>query len=215
MRLAKTILMALASLTIAITAHAAPNGNIPITYLPFNITAPGTYVLNGNLSYPNETRSTPPAITVASTVAGPVTINLKGFSITGSGQYLYGITAVSVAGGSFYPVTIQNGTIALFDCGISATNANGLVIKNVEFTRNVCGLQFVRVSGSTISACDFTGPAADSNGIIDAQNSNAPNIYEGVTFSKVNQPFNLAEPGAEDTGNYTLTFKPTAATTLN
>jgi hypothetical protein len=62
MKLKNTLLMAVLGLTMsALTLHtahaqvvqtqAAKSASIKISALPFNITAPGTYVLTGNLNY--------------------------------------------------------------------------------------------------------------------------------------------------------------------
>jgi hypothetical protein len=38
-----------------VTAQAAPPTNIPISSVPFVISAPGTYVLTGDLNFPSRT----------------------------------------------------------------------------------------------------------------------------------------------------------------
>jgi hypothetical protein len=62
------------------TTQSAKTSTIPISYLPFNITAPGTYVLTRNLTYNGGSSGT--AITISTTVAGPVVLDLKGFTIS-------------------------------------------------------------------------------------------------------------------------------------
>src|ERR1700761_5664096 len=68
------------------TTQAAKNATIPISYMPFSITAPGTYVLTGNLTFSPSTSVVVPAITVSTAISGPVVIDLKGFTLTGGGS---------------------------------------------------------------------------------------------------------------------------------
>jgi hypothetical protein len=78
----KPILTAL-MLSLLCGVQGAQSANIPILALPFKITAPGTYVLMGNLTYPVPANvpnnSVPPAILISPSVAGPVILDLKGF----------------------------------------------------------------------------------------------------------------------------------------
>jgi hypothetical protein len=53
---------------------------IPISELPFNITAPGTYVCTSNLSYTGT--GTAITITVSPSLSAPVTLNLRGYTLT-------------------------------------------------------------------------------------------------------------------------------------
>jgi hypothetical protein len=88
----KNILLtaALSLITSALTPHiahaqtalaqAVKKASIPITQLPYNITAPGTYVLTGNMSYISG--SSFGAISIIGPITGPVVVDLKGFTIT-------------------------------------------------------------------------------------------------------------------------------------
>src|ERR1700722_12823699 len=76
MKLNNTLMMAALSLLSALTVQAA---NIKISSLPFVISAPGTYVLTGNLVCANPEIS---AITINSPVAGSIVLDLKGYTIS-------------------------------------------------------------------------------------------------------------------------------------
>jgi hypothetical protein len=185
---------------------AASGGNTVISYLPYTITAPGTYVLKANLSYPSD-GNVPPAITVGPNLTGPVTLDLKNFSLIGSGLYIGSVTGIVVPRGNQFTITVQNGTVTKFDCGISATDAGNLTLKNINFTSNTEGLVFTRVGGATVTNCAFVGPAPDCNGIIDSGSDGAVNLYDSVTFSKIDHP--LIVGGTQDDGAFTLNFKAT------
>jgi hypothetical protein len=98
----RALVTATFSLLSVLSAHAA---NIKISSLPFNITAPGTYVLTGNLSYTSG--SSFGAISISGQIEGPVVVDLKGFTITGD------VVASNVGvlirdGTETYPITIRN-----------------------------------------------------------------------------------------------------------
>jgi hypothetical protein len=111
MRLQSTLLMAAFGLLSALSAQAA---NIKISALPFTITSPGTYVLSSNLSF---TTGNPgdSAISIASNIQGPVTINLNGFTISGGISSDRAITINSTNEGL---ISIKNGKISNFGYGL-------------------------------------------------------------------------------------------------
>ena len=162
----------------AITAQAA---NVQITSLPFNITAPGTYVLTSNLSW-TQINGTP-AITVATTVAGPVILNLEGFTLSTPGNE-------NVAGGVLVQsnptnskITIRNGTIEYFSTGVNAGSTTGYLsnihIETITFVGNREGISFRQVNSSTVSNCTFIAylPIGGAlNGISDSD-SQGGNLY--------------------------------------
>jgi hypothetical protein len=76
MKLKSPLPMAAFGLLSVLSAQAV---TIKISSLPFAITAPGTYVLTGNLTSP----SASDAITIDASVTGPVVVDLKGFTLTG------------------------------------------------------------------------------------------------------------------------------------
>jgi hypothetical protein len=86
----KKILLTLSvalSLAGALTTQAGPPKKNPppilISSLPFTITAPGTYVLTGNLTSSDSTNAA--AIRIPTNIPGPVTVDLNGFTLTGGG----------------------------------------------------------------------------------------------------------------------------------
>lgn len=113
---------------------AAPNAQAQsptvITALPYTISAPGEYVLNSNLTY---NASSGNAITFAT---GNVTMDFQGHFISGlaagAGTFAVGLQASDRAN-----ITIKNGTIVGFFCGIFLTGtAGGNNVNNIiENTR--------------------------------------------------------------------------------
>ena len=64
--------LATAAFGLIMSALSASAANIKITSLPLDITAPGTYVLTGNLTSP----SSGTAIHISSSIPGPVVLDL-------------------------------------------------------------------------------------------------------------------------------------------
>jgi hypothetical protein len=191
MKLKSTLLMAAFGLLSALSAQAA---NIKISSLPFTITAPGTYVLTGNLTFSSYTG---PGINISSAAAGPIVLDLKGFTITGDGvsstAILIGYISPSVS--NTYPITIRNGTITNVMRGVGAFDAfsgaplfditvNNMVFNNISY-QGGSGIQFGNVSSSTISNCTFNNVYY---GIYDA-NSTGGNSFNNNSY--VNNTFCL------------------------
>ena len=108
-------------MALTISAIAAQAANIQITSLPYTISAPGTYVLTRDLSYPSQTGF---AINILTTLAGPVVVDFQGHTIAGggAGSQSFGI---EIGGESEYaentcPITIRNGTLQGFWIGVDA-----------------------------------------------------------------------------------------------
>ena len=115
-RKARLLTAAFGLIMSALSAQAA---NVIISSLPFTITAPGTYVLTGDLTCPAASGSPREAINIPSTLQGPVDFDLKGFTITGSGGLAIG---VSIGGqtSNLYPIIVRNGTFKNFGVGVQA-----------------------------------------------------------------------------------------------
>ena len=129
------LLGVLACVSFVIPAYAAPP--TVITSLPFNITVPGKYILNQNLT----TSVLGAAIAITS---GDVTVDLNGYTITGpGGRFSRGIVVVNVSGlaGAVSNVKLQNGTLANFQFGIAFAfqTSNGFVAYGVadSIIRNI------------------------------------------------------------------------------
>jgi len=116
------------------SALSAQSADISISSLPFNITAPGTYVVTGNLSY---TGSQNAAIAIPVSLSGPVIVDLGGFTLTGGGGTSTGVgIGAGFTGGSFvsnaYPITVRNGTLQGFAFGVWAeSNAPTAVLTSI------------------------------------------------------------------------------------
>lgn len=189
-------------------AQAAP---IPITALPFNITAPGDYVLISNLS---ESKSNPGGITISSTVAGKVTVDLKGFTIS----FVSNSPAISIVGPTnSFPIIIRNGTFQ--DCYIgigtnvglgSTTPLNNITISNINFTFSAnatesIGIIFVNVGNSVVQNCTFTADSVfDGDGGINDGPTPGGNLYSNLTFTNIQGPFGVSEFG--QSGTLTLNY---------
>jgi hypothetical protein len=188
----------------ALTAQAAPPPVIITSdKLPFTISAPGTYVLTSNLTTASN------AIVVNAPIAGPVIIDLKGFSITGPGPSVAG--AIIYYSGFFNispPITVRNGTISNFLVGLSVENQNNVTVGNqtnvtvnkIVFneppsTTQQVGVELTRNSSTIIENCTFScgsNPGSASNGIIDFES--VGDSYNNNTFIKINIPLFVQNP---------------------
>jgi hypothetical protein len=176
---------ALALLISALTAQAA---SIKISSLPFNITAPGTYVLAADLSYPSQQNA---AITIATSIQGPVVLDLKGHTLTGGGGYSIAVGIGTFAGSTqanSRSITVQNGTVQNFGFGVWAEIA-GVYLTDIEVNSIAfhisqtpnnasAGVIFSQVDSSTITNCSFF--SADT-GIEDNQSAGG-NAYTNNSF---------------------------------
>jgi hypothetical protein len=119
-----TILL-MAALSQIMSATALQAANIQITSLPYTISAPGTYVLTTNMSYPSSQGA---AITILKTIPGPVILDFAGYAITWTGttgDESFGVF-IGILGPSLvntYPITIKNGTSNSFSLGIDGEEA--------------------------------------------------------------------------------------------
>jgi hypothetical protein len=161
--------------------------------LPFNITAPGTYVLTGNLTS-TVTRiqgGFNGSINISTAIAGPVVVDLKGFIITGPGSNSFCVSIGATPSGvsNTYPIIIQNGTMQNFEYGVLAvsdgtSSVSGLTVNKIVFdiisTGNAegYGVNFDNVGFSTISNCTINGA---TYGIGD-YGSPGGNSYNNNTF---------------------------------
>jgi hypothetical protein len=193
------------------TTQAAKSTSIPISALPFNIKAPGTYVLTGNLTLaPNGTVG---GITFAITVdaPGPVTIDMRGFTLSSSPVQispLYFITgAVNILSSN---VTVMNGAIKGFVVGISAdgykasnvspaTFLSGIDLEKLSFlggtqiggTQSVLSVGFEFVNYGLVRNCDFRQQSPGT--AIDDIGSATGNSFVNDKLSGLNG-FSVVEP---------------------
>jgi hypothetical protein len=157
-------------------ALSAKSAETPIPYLPYTISAPGTYVLKGNLTCPAMDNMS--AITINSPSSGntdpEVIVDLKGFTITGT--ISAGSTAPATTGVTInsYPVTIRNGSFVNFAQGVvvyTYPEAKDITINKVTFNLypsnpNIIfspglgtGVNFYGVADSKVSNCNFENAA--------------------------------------------------------
>jgi hypothetical protein len=109
----------------AVPTQAAKSTSIKISSLPFRIATPGTYVLTGNLTFSGTSSNPGGGINISTGVAGPVVVDLKGFTISGpGGGYAITIGVISYGSSNVYPITIRNGTIANSQFGIVAGSSS-------------------------------------------------------------------------------------------
>jgi hypothetical protein len=178
---------------------------IPINALPFTITAPGTYVVTGNLTFSAPaTGSYVTAITVPTSLSGPVVIDLGGFTLTAvtlPNQPLedipVGVGIGAAANSPFvsntYPITVRNGTFHNFGLGVWAA-LNGtvtltdLTVTNVTVTTDPPavgygaggGISFAGVISSSVANCTFNGLAqAITDEASPGGNTYSNNIFNG------------------------------------
>ena len=195
----RTTTLLTAALGLTMSAIAALAVNIQITSLPFSLTAPGTYVLVSDLNY---TAQSGAAITILPNLSGPVVLNLKGHTLTGTTSIpLTNNSSIGVFingnGPSLSTITIENGTITHFDAGVFADseNASGVVgnalsgidINNIAFFFALSiggGVDVVfanDIVSSTIRNCTFT---ESDIGMIQDQSAGG-NRYTNNTFSNL------------------------------
>jgi hypothetical protein len=179
-----------------LSALSAQSANIKISSLPFNITAPGTYVVTGDLTSPLTSYGLG-SINITTTLAGPVILDLKGFTLTGNSGLTTGVTlGWNSASGNTYPITIRNGTLTNFGYGVitfSGGVLSNISINNVVFNPSSpiegnggCGIKFVGVNSSSVNNCTFSGYL----GIEDAE-SQGGNSYNNDSFTNVSLAFSL------------------------
>ena len=116
-----------------------------INSLPFTIKAPGAYYLGGNLSYSGSDT----AITVDAGL-NHVTLDLMGFTISGSGSGIIGIWMNNSKN-----VEIRNGTVTAFSTGIyeNGFSAKAHRILNVRAVGNTTGIMLYN-TGHLVKGCE-------------------------------------------------------------
>ncbi len=165
----------------AIVAPTLVGAQTPISYLPYVISAPGTYPLATDLTaIPNSA-----AITMYQPV-GTVILDLKGHTLHLSGDTSYGIQ-VHLLGGAVDGITIRNGTLSVSAYGIEATtNTPGkftnLLVENVTFQNNSNSAEDIHLSqtnGVQVKGCKFVGTGR--LGVLD-ENSPTGNKFTNLSF---------------------------------
>ena len=234
----KRSLLFAALLAAALTAQAAPSDNahkpkptptpLPtppptqILFLPFVISAPGTYVLTNNLSYPATGFGTNPVAIGISlpTAVGAIILDFQGFTITNTNPQNAGECIRIQTGGQTLvqnPLTIRNGTISNFSEGISDYLVTPITITNITFNivtptsdqnSPIWGVGLIGAENSTVSNCHFSSlfnlTGIQPMGIWD-YSSFGGNTYNNNTFFDIFTPLTVSgAPGAPGGSNSTL-----------
>jgi hypothetical protein len=201
MKLKSPLLMAAFSLLSVLSVQAA---NIKITSLPFAITAPGTYVVTGNLNL--QTTTNVAAITISTAIQGPVIVDLKGFTLTGGAGDSIGVgigVFAGTNGPNSYPITVRNGSLTNFGFGVWAEAGSFALMSDITVNNlvihlgptgqsgNGAGVLFSAAVSSTVSNCSFSG---GTYGIEDTA-SPGGNNYSNDTFIGVNPLFVTTQNG--------------------
>jgi hypothetical protein len=188
-------------------------GDIPITSLPFIISAPGTYILANNLSYSTATGD---AIKVD---AADVTIDLNGYYLrcSVSGNHAVGIYLNSVNN-----VRVKNGTIIGFVVGeyantTGAANVNfGHVLEDVRFYDNISWAVFYSQSKAcVVKNCQFIG---GTNGITffgGIGNRATNNVAHGETQGFISNGTNYFDSNYADSCGTGFNVSPTTKLRFN
>lgn len=124
-------------------------GNV-IGSLPYVVTSSGNYQLQSNLTYAGQRN----AIEVE---APNVLINLNGFSITNTGNGVYGVLIQKREN-----LTVRNGTISGFQTGVVLAGSQSRAV-NLQLVKNVFGVQ-VLASNSTVQDCFIIGTGTQQTG---------------------------------------------------
>jgi hypothetical protein len=140
--LPRFLLLASMSSLFAMSAYATV-----IEAVPFTIIKAGTYTLDGNLTY----SGTSEAITVT---ASSVVIDLKGFTLTGTGP-TNGQIAIYIQGPN--NVTVQNGTITGFADGVDFQGGSQEVVQNLGVVNSGLSVIMQGSSYSMIQNCSIVG----------------------------------------------------------
>ena len=155
---------------IIFSAFAIRAAQIPIASLPVVITKAGTYYFPTNMYMPTPTTMPQAVVAITVNALGPVTIDMRGFTLTGPGQqFVQGFytnpVGITIASNN---VAILNGKIQGFVDGISASGSvvgipnvytylSGLNIENITFGPEPFSCLIMSlVNGAVVKNCDFS-----------------------------------------------------------
>jgi len=180
--------------SLIMSAIAARAADIPIPSLPYHITVPGTYILKANLSVNGVFVA---GITVDSAVAGPIVVDLQGFTISGAnapaGAIIYIIDNPTASRITIRNGTLQsNGTLGVaygvdvnhdlsFDIP-NETYPSNIHVEKITFNNVYVAVLFRQTNLSSVTDCIFTAPAESAvTGILD-EGSQGGNHYRNDKF---------------------------------
>jgi hypothetical protein len=105
----------------------------PIDHLPFAITQTGSYYLTGNLSLSADSDG----IVVT---ANHVTVDLNGFQLVGTACLQCTGDGIVVPPGTFYGLTVRNGTLGGWNQAVDGSNARQAQFSDLVLSGNAYGL---------------------------------------------------------------------------
>jgi hypothetical protein len=137
-------------------AAPAVQACVPITAVPATISAPGTYCLTGDLTHPGSG-------TAISIAADHVTLDLGGYSITGSNA------GIGVSTSARNQVLLRNGRLLKFATAVSAVNplhftVEDLHLSGVQFGIAVTNGSYIAVQRNRVFDAGTTGIAISGAG---------------------------------------------------
>jgi parallel beta helix pectate lyase-like protein len=142
----------------------------PISSLPFVISTAGSYYLTSNLTYTGGN-----GITVN---AGPVTIDLNGFTLDGGGSPAFVGVYVAIPIG---PITLRDGTIMGFGAGIDAISASSVLLQ--DLTVKSCTGSGVQLTDGIITGCTFLSDGLSgiiASGVVIVRDTRSSGSYAGM-----------------------------------
>ena len=205
-------LLLLAFASLSLPAYAEPLAAvtfIPIPSLPTIITKPGNYYFVANM-YFQVASATAPSVAITVNAPGPVTIDMRGFTLSSQTRFLFqpgyvtvDPTAISILSSD---VTVRNGEISGFWNGLLAagtgnasvgTYLSRIHLEKVKFLASdneAVGL--TKVNNSVVRDCDFTETYAGiqdygsqtGNTYINDKVGNANDLYQFHIQSFINNP---------------------------
>ena len=178
----------------------ASYGQTVIDSVPFTITKPGKYILQGNLFL------NPPGVAAIAVRASNVNIDLSGFSLLCSG-FVFS-SGIQVVTGSVHDVVIQNGTINNFTQGIIVSGASAVLLENVQVTSisGSAAVELENCSNSIVRDCHIVKSAdlavtKESDGI-KIKGGGGNQVTNTVINGVASDPYTDGIRSTDSTGNY-------------
>ncbi len=154
-------------------------GQTVINSVPYDISAPGTYILGSDLTY-----TTSPSGAAIRIHSSHVTLDLGGHSIIHAGKRATTCVDVHNAGN----VTIQNGSILDFYFAVSfdreeATLNSGNILQNLRLTNATWGVTLYGITGSIVRNNQMTTFTEKQGIAIDSMFGGGGNLVSGNVIS--------------------------------
>jgi Right handed beta helix region len=177
--------LAITLLTLAVASIGGQAASIPITYVPYTITAPGSYYLATDLVV---VATNTQAIIINQPASGNITLDMRGHQISVPIADLnYAIGISGGLGNSVGSVVIQNGTLLGFENGIDVEFTNHVTVNNLTISSrsangNGRAINISQSQNLTVENCSFIG--ATDCGIFELSNVPTPhNVFLNLRFA--------------------------------